>query len=168
MPGHHTAEHRRGNVVEEGRQHEDHREQRDAPGESVGEQVRQVVGNIAPLELVRQHLEADQEQEQVGYDYPFVFCVRQQCCEAAARGEGSHERFEGEDREQAGDADHQRAVVEQRDAEQHEAEQNEFERDELERHARRIATDCAKVCTAAGTRHAAVRRGSIAVTAPRN
>ena len=53
-------------------------EQRHAAGPVVGQQVRQVVGDVALLELVGEHLEADQQQQQVGDDHPFVLEVEQQ------------------------------------------------------------------------------------------
>ena len=73
-----------------------------------------MIGDVALLELVGEHLEPDQQQQQVGDEHPFVLEVSEQRVGSASGWEGRDECLEGEDDEQAADADLQRALVKQR------------------------------------------------------
>ena len=129
MAGHHSAEDGGRNVVEEARQDKDDPEQRDAPGPIVRQQTRQMIGHIAVLEMTRQQLKADEQQQQVGNRDPFMLEMAKQGLGAGAGWEGADKSFVGQDDDQPGDADRERPFVEQRDAEQHEAEKDELNRD---------------------------------------
>ena len=76
VPRHGAADQRRGDVVEEARQHEHDDEQHEAALPVVGQEGRHLVGHAALLEMPRQQRKAHQQQEQVREDHPFVLQVQ--------------------------------------------------------------------------------------------
>ena len=73
-----AADERRRDVVEERGKHEHHDEEQEAALPVVGKEVRQHLGHLAALEVVRKQGEAEQQAEQVCKDHPLVRHVRRQ------------------------------------------------------------------------------------------
>ena len=90
--GDRAADQRRGDVVEERRQHEDHHQQHERALPVVGQQLRQPRRNAAGLEMLRQQREAEQQAQQVGEQHPFVAEVRDEPRQARPFGERREQR----------------------------------------------------------------------------
>ena len=114
---HRAADQRRGDVVEERRDHEHHHEQHERALPVGGQEARQHQRHAALLEMPRQEREAHEQQEEVGEDHPLVREVAQQPADARAFLESGERRSCR--RVTAGSpvsATRQRVVVEERDA----------------------------------------------------
>ena len=127
---HGAADQRGGDVVEKARQHENHHQQHEPALPVVRQERRQHVRDVALLEMARQQRKADQQQEQVGQDHPFVL-------HAAAPGrakpgpvfESGEEQLVDGDGRKPGQRDLQRVVMKERDAQQRQPKQDEVDRD---------------------------------------
>jgi hypothetical protein len=67
-----ATDQRRGNVVEEGRQHEDHDQQYEGALPVIGQQRGQPCRNLACFEMLRKQREAQQQSEQIDEQHPFM------------------------------------------------------------------------------------------------
>ena len=91
-------------------------EQHEAALPVVRQEVRQHLGHVAALEMVREQREAEQQAEQVGEDDPLVRQVRREPAEARAGLEPGEAELVDDDGREAGQRDLQRVMVEQRHA----------------------------------------------------
>ena len=157
--GHRAADQRRGDVVEEARQHEHHDEQHETAAPVVGQVVGQPPRHVAFLEVPRQQREAHQQAEQVREHDPLVVQVAGQPAEARAVRKAGNEQLVERDRRQARERNLQRAVVQQRHAEQRQREQHELERD-AERLPARAGADAPGHCRTATSTRSSSRRPS--------
>jgi hypothetical protein len=82
----HSAKHGRGDIVEEARTARTPRPSNATPPANVRQHVRQMIGNVALLELVGKQLEPDQQQQQVGDDHPLMLEMEKKGSGAAAVG----------------------------------------------------------------------------------
>ena len=128
VASHHSAKDRSRDIVEKCGQDEDDGQQRQPASPIVGEQPRQMVRHVALLEMVRQHLEADEQKQQIGDNDPFMFKMTGKCFGPASGWEGAKERLVGHDDQQPCDGDFQRALVEQRYAQKHQPKKDELSR----------------------------------------
>ena len=96
------------------------------PVQLSGSRFGQMVGQITLLELVRKHLESDQQEKQVGERHPFMFEMPSQGGDPVPGGKSAHQRFVDDDDRQPDDRDGKRALVHDRDAQKHQAEKIEF------------------------------------------
>ncbi len=126
---HRAADHRRGDIVEEARQHEDHHEQDERAFPVAGQEARQERGNAAVLEVLGKQREAEQEPQQIREDHPFVQQMQPEAGESRARLEAREQKLVEDDRGETDQRDFERVMMEQRDAEQREREKNEIDRD---------------------------------------
>ena len=89
---HRPADRRRGDVVEEGRQHEYHHEQHERALPVARQEPGQQRRHLAVLEMLRQQRETEQQAQAIGEDDPLMGQVGEQARDAVARlepGEGS-------------------------------------------------------------------------------
>lgn len=112
----------RRDVVEEGAEHEDQREEPEAAGPVVGQPLGEELRDAAVLEVLAQQGEPRQQAQQVGHDHPFVVQVLHEVEVRVAE-------LESEDRHQTAEGDPQLLVVEPRHTQQGEREQDELDRD---------------------------------------
>ena len=128
---HRPADHGGRDVVKERGQDEDDREQREPALPVVGQDRRELLGDLAVLEVLGQEREPEEQAEQVEQDAPLVRDVVGDV-EARQPVLADHLRegeLEDQDRDEPGQGDLQRVVVEQRDPEEGHPEQEELERD---------------------------------------
>ena len=88
---HRPADRRRGDVVEEGRQHEYHHEQHERALPVARQEPGQQRRHLAVLEMLRQQRETEQQAQAIGEDDPLMGQVGEQARDAVARlepGEG--------------------------------------------------------------------------------
>ena len=119
---HYAAEAAAANIVEKRSHDEDNAEQRQPAGPVVGEQPRQMVRDIALLEMIGEQLEADEKQKKIGDNHPFVFEMTNQGLGSGSCGKGAEERLVGQDDQQPSETDLERAFVKQRHAQEHQRE----------------------------------------------
>ncbi len=132
--GHRAADQRGGDVVEEGREHEDHHQQQEAALPIVGEDLRQHHRHVGILEVLREQREAHEEPEEVGEDHPLVREQAHQAGQPRALRESRKEKLVDGHREETGDRDLERVALQEGDAEEDEREQDEVDRDRPQHH----------------------------------
>ena len=134
---HRAADQGGRDIVEEAREYEHDREQREAALPSVGQERRHLVRDAALLEMARQDRETHQQQEQVRQHHPLVLDVQRKAAEAGAGFESRERELVEDDGGEAGERDLERAVMEQRDAEQRQRKQDEVDRNAEDKDRRR-------------------------------
>jgi hypothetical protein len=123
-----AADDRRGNVVQERGEHEDHHQQHEPTLPVVGQESRQDRRNAAFLEMVGEERESEQQQQQVAQDHPLVDQVHPQPRQARTGLEPGEAELVEDDDCQARQRDAEGVVVEQRHASQGEGKQDEIHR----------------------------------------
>ncbi len=132
--GHGAADHRRGDVVEKARQHENNQQQVKPAFPVVRQEIRQQVGRAAVVEVLRKQCKPDQQTEQVAKDHPFVAKMRYQPHDSRPGIETRERKLVNSDRDKPGQGNLEGVPVEQGHAGQREREQYEIERDVRDRH----------------------------------
>ena len=123
-----AADHRRGDVVEERRQHEHRGEQHEAALPVVGQPARQHRRHLAVLEGPGQQGEAEQQEQQVGQRHPLVLEMNGEAGQARTRSRTARSTISiDRDDHGADDRDAQGVLVEHRDAGEHAGEEDEFD-----------------------------------------
>ena len=96
------------------------------PFQSSGRIVRQHLGHLAALEVVREQREAEQQAEQVGEDHPLVRHVQRQAAKSRSGLEAGEAELVDDDHAKPDERHLQDVAMEQRDADQRQAEQDEI------------------------------------------
>ena len=122
-----ATDQRRGDVVEEARQHEHQRQQQEAATPVVRQQVGQPPRQPALLEVARQQREPEQQHEQVGEHRPLAAEVTEQAGKARHTVETSRRQLVDRDRGEPGRGHLERAGMQDGNAEQCAGEQHELD-----------------------------------------
>jgi hypothetical protein len=105
---------RRGDVIEEGRQHEDHPEQDESALPVVGQDPRDHDRHLRILEVLREEREAHEQAEEVREDHPLMGKEGREAGEARALGEPGERKLVDRDGDEPADRDLEGLVVEER------------------------------------------------------
>ena len=117
-----AADDRGGDVVEERRQHEHDREQREPALPAVRQKSRQGIRDRAPFEVAREHGEAEQQEQEIREHDPLVREVR----DGIVGRERAGDELPDQDGGEAGERDGESVTMQDRHAGQREAEQYEL------------------------------------------
>ena len=123
------ANDRRGDIVEERGQHEDHCQQHEPALPVVGQEARQDRGNAALFEMIGNQRKTKQQQKQVGEDDPLMRQMGGEAREPVAGLESGEPELVQRDDCEAAERHAQRVAVEQRHRSQRERKKNELDRD---------------------------------------
>ena len=123
-----AADHRRRDVVEKARQHEDHHQQYETALPVIGQKFRQPRRYLAFFKVLGQYRKAEQQAEQVGENHPLVREVQAEARDAVAGLEAGHQQLVGDDGGQPDQRHAQRVAVKQCHTQQRQREQDEIDR----------------------------------------
>ena len=112
MSGDGPADQRRGDIVEETREHEHQDEQHNAALPVVRQQCRHLVRNPAFLEMARQQREAHQKKEQIAQSDPLMPQVVAETAEAGAVFESGEDQLVKHDGAETGQGNGQCVMME--------------------------------------------------------
>jgi len=127
--GHGPADHRRCDVVQKTRQHENDQQQAESALPVIGQKIGQQLGGAAVLEVLRQQREPDQQSQQIAQDHPFVPKMRYEPCHPRTGLEAGEPELVQGNGDEPGHCNLQGMPVQQRYAEQGKREKDEIKRD---------------------------------------
>ena len=116
-----------GDIVEKARDDEDHHQHHETALPVGGQKLRQNHRHVALFKMPGKQRKTGEQAEQIDDRHPFMTQVANEAGKAGAGLETGNPYFVGADREQAGQSNVQRRMVEQRNAEQGQRKEDEFD-----------------------------------------